>query len=338
MESSAPRPLEVNTNDECFEFLIKWNGKDLSPVLLNPSSKVVDLKYRAFDMTDILPIRQKLLGLKIKQGKVTDETPMSDLILKKNEPNRIILMGTPEDQLLKEPDETPSVFNDFDLDYMPSDDELGELEARKRKLSEMAARTEIRLINPLRPGKKLLVLDLDYTLFDFKSRKNITTSLQEITRPGLEDFMVSCYEDYDFAVWSQTSWTWLEVKLTELGLLTHPRFKIAFVLDRECMFKVRSYNKKDKKLKEHEVKALGIIWAKMPQFNAKNTVHVDDLEKNFVMNRECGVKIKAYYYSEETKNNDKELFYVARYLKLIAKADDLTQYDHRDWKEILKKS
>jgi hypothetical protein len=49
-------------------------------------------------------------------------------------------MGTPEDQLLKEPDETPSVFNDFDLDYMPSDDELGELEARKRKLSEMAAR------------------------------------------------------------------------------------------------------------------------------------------------------------------------------------------------------
>ncbi len=53
---------------------------------------------------------------------------------------RIILMGTPEDQLLKEPDETPSVFNDFDLDYMPSDDELGELEARKRKLSEMAAR------------------------------------------------------------------------------------------------------------------------------------------------------------------------------------------------------
>jgi hypothetical protein len=31
------------------------------------------------------------------------------------------------------------------------------------------------------------------------------------------------------------------------------------------MFKVRSYNKKDKKLKEHEVKALGIIWAKLPQ-------------------------------------------------------------------------
>ncbi len=69
------------------------------------------------------------------------------------------------------------------------------------------------------------------------------------------------------------------------------------MLDRECMFKVRSYNKKDKKLKEHEVKALGIIWAKLPQYNAKNTVHVDDLEKNFVMNRECVSDAQVVYWT-----------------------------------------
>lgn len=36
------------------------------------------------------------------------------------------------------------------------------------------------------------------------------------------------YKDFDICVWSQTSWRWLELKLTELGILTNPNYQISF--------------------------------------------------------------------------------------------------------------
>jgi ubiquitin-like domain-containing CTD phosphatase 1 len=39
-------------------------------------------------------------------------------------------------------------------------------------------------------------------------------------------------QHYDLVVWSQTHWKWVEQKLTALGMLTHPGYKICFVLDR----------------------------------------------------------------------------------------------------------
>ena len=33
-----------------------------------------------------------------------------------------------------------------------------------------------------------------------------------------------------------------------------------------------------------QVKPLQYIWAKFPQYNAGNTVHIDDLSRNFAMN------------------------------------------------------
>ncbi len=38
---------------------------------------------------------------------------------------------------------------------------------------QIVERTEIRFMHPLRPGKKLCVLDLDLTLFDMKSQVQI---------------------------------------------------------------------------------------------------------------------------------------------------------------------
>jgi ubiquitin-like domain-containing CTD phosphatase 1 len=97
---------------------------------------------------------------------------------------------------------------------------------------------------------------------------------------------------YDFVVWSQTSWRWLELKLTQLGFLSNPAFHVTFVLDKTAMFTVRRKHKG--KVRDHQVKALELIWAKCPQWHAGNTVHVDDLSRNFAMNPEEGIKCSAY--------------------------------------------
>ncbi|KYK69137.1 ubiquitin-like domain CTD phosphatase 1, partial [Toxoplasma gondii TgCatPRC2] len=54
----------------------------------------------------------------------------------------------------------------------------------------------------------------------------------DLKRPFLDRFMEDAYEDYDLAVWSQTHWKWVEMKCTELGFLTSPKFHLCFVLDR----------------------------------------------------------------------------------------------------------
>ncbi|GMH46813.1 hypothetical protein TrRE_jg6887, partial [Triparma retinervis] len=77
----------------------------------------------------------------------------------------------------------------------------------------------------------------------------------------MDDFLAAIYPHYDIVIWSQTSWRWLEVKLTELGFLTSSRWKVGFVLDKTSMFKVRGIVKgRDK---EHSVKPLQLIWTKM---------------------------------------------------------------------------
>jgi len=143
--------------------------------------------------------------------------------------------------------------------------------------------------------------------------------------------MISCYQDYDIVVWSQTSWRWVEVKLTEMGLLTHPNFRITFVLDRTVMFPVSSKHER----KEHEVKALEIIWTKFPHWNKRNTIHVDDLSRNFAMNPKNGLKITPFKNALETRATDAVLLSLAKYLKLIANHEDLSSVNHNDWEKYL---
>lgn len=47
-------------------------------------------------------------------------------------------------------------------------------------------------------------------------------------------------------------------------------------------------------VKVHEVKPLEFIWKKFPGvYTAENTVHVDDIGRNFVLNPRNGMKIKG---------------------------------------------
>ncbi len=42
------------------------------------------------------------------------------------------------------------------------------------------------------------------------------------------------------------------------------------------------------------MKALSLVWRRLPQFGPHNTLHVDDLARNFALNPANGIKIKAY--------------------------------------------
>lgn len=65
-------------------------------------------------------------------------------------------------------EELPDVFNDLDVDFSlnPAAAQAYQNDRRnQRKIKEMTAKLDVTLMNPLREGKKLLVLDLDYSKF-----------------------------------------------------------------------------------------------------------------------------------------------------------------------------
>lgn len=148
-------------------------------------------------------------------------------------------------------------------------------------------------MNEPRPGKNLLVLDLDYTLADTKRLLDPSSPAMLSARPGLHEFLTAVWPHYDICVWSQTSWRWLEVKLIELGMIGHSDFTVSFVLDRTPMFSIKHAN-----AKSHEVKPLALIWKRWPDiYGPHNTIHIDDLARNFAMNPNNGLRSKS---SEET--------------------------------------
>lgn len=56
--------------------------------------------------------------------------------------------------------------------------------------------------------------------------------VEQLKRPYLDAFLAQSYLYYDIAVWSQTNFKWLELKLTELGMLNRGDYKICFALVR----------------------------------------------------------------------------------------------------------
>eukprot|EP00163_Fabomonas_tropica_P004934 TRINITY_DN1440_c0_g1_i1.p2 TRINITY_DN1440_c0_g1~~TRINITY_DN1440_c0_g1_i1.p2 ORF type:complete len:169 (+),score=33.25 TRINITY_DN1440_c0_g1_i1:575-1081(+) len=164
--------------------------------------------------------------------------------------------------------------------------------------------------------------------------KSPANHIDELKRPFMDDFLATAYEDYDLVIWSQTAWHWLEAKLTELGILTNYRYKICFVMDITSMFYVNSLVKGQEK--RHQVKALGIIWAKFPQYNEKGTLHIDDLARNFAMNPKNGIKCTAFRNAPVMRQTDRELFFLAKYLKYMKDVEDVTTIDHDKWQEYLK--
>lgn len=313
---------------------VKWSGS-VYAVELPPQSTVADLKSRLYELTEVLPKRQKIIGLpSVGGGLPGDDLCLASLKLKLDQ--RIVLFGSREADISAANAAYFSVdadiINDLDVDYDPDDGSrriLGDEAIYRRRLERRIETTEIRIMNEPRPGKRLLVLDLDYTLFDCRST---APTIADLGRPGLHSLLSSVYRWYDIVVWSQTSWRWLEAKLTGLSMLFSENYKLTFVLDRTSMFSVTS--KKNGQERTHEVKALEIIWRKFPgRWSSQNTIHIDDLSKNFALNPQSGLKIAPFKNALVTRAADLELYHLERYLRLIAQHEsDFTKLKHKHWK------
>lgn len=323
--------------------------------LPSTTTTVGQVKELLREKTGILTNRQKLIGLKTsaKDLELTDATVLSDLKQAKrsNDGNALqvlqfILMGTPEEQIFVDPsekDDLPDVLDDFDLDFNAGSEEWVQHKAKEDNLQKFTESTAVHVINPPRKVsseseqyKPLLVLDLDHTLLDF-SKSHLQENghsaaaigaaddsvANKLKRPYMDEFLTWTYKHYDLVVWSQTSWRWLEVKLTELGMLTNPGYKFCFVLDKTSMFEIVSTSRSGKKV-THHVKPLQIIWSKFQHWGPHNTVHIDDLKRNFALNIGNGLKCSAYYRKKKKKSgkNDSELLGLGRFLELLATNDD----------------
>jgi ubiquitin-like domain-containing CTD phosphatase 1 len=311
-----------------FEIRVKWQGKEFEVPNLLEANSVADLKAELFKLTCVLPERQKLLGLKTKSSKIaSDKDLLNDLNYKKG--SKIMMMGTCEekiDDMNKEPENLPEVINDLDI---VAEEVI--LQNREENLAKIAKRVEhykIKVFNEPRKDKKLLVLDIDYTLFDHVSHAERGIELQ---RPFLHEFLTAAYEDYDIVIWSATSMKWIEVKMNEIGVSTNPGYKIAFYVDCGAMITVHAQD-----YGVCNVKPLKVIWDKFPEFySQKNTIMFDDLRRNFLMNPQNGLKIEAYRNAHTKKHTDRELEGLSIYLKKISTLNDLSDLNHKHWKKKL---
>lgn len=306
------------------EIVVKWSGEEYKVSGLSGAQCVKDLKSEIQRQTGVFPERQKLLGLKYKGKNPGDEVPLSDLKLKPG--TKIMMMGTREEEITKvvePPPDMPDVVNDFDIE----EEEIA-IENREEYLSKIEKRVKdykVDMLSEPREGKKLLVLDIDYTIFDHRS---VAESANELIRPFLHEFLISAYEDYDIVIWSATGMKWIEVKMKELGVSTHSQYKLCFMLDSSAMISVHT-----PKYGVIEVKPLGVIWSKFPHWGPHNTIMFDDIRRNFIMNPQTGLRIRPFRQAHFNRDKDRELLRLAKYLKDIASVEDFTTLNHRKWEK-----
>ncbi|KAL1494582.1 hypothetical protein ABEB36_010157 [Hypothenemus hampei] len=308
--------------------IVKWSGKEYE-VYISEDDTVADLKREIMYKTAVRPERQKLLNLILK-GKVSDEEcKIRTLKLKSN--FKIMMMGSLEqdiEEINTTPANLPVVVNDFDFPDMEMP--IEKQEVYLNKIAKRVKDYEIKMLNDLRPGKKLLVLDIDYTLFDHRSPAQ---SGAELMRPYLHEFLTSTYEYYDIVIWSATSMKWIIEKMKLLGVDKHPCYKIAFYLDSAAMITVCT-----RKYGVVNVKPLGVIWGKFEQFSPKNTIMIDDIRRNFIMNPRNGLRIRPFRKAHINRYKDDQLLELSNYLKTIAERyNDFSTLFHASWESKSKK-
>lgn len=312
---------------ELLTLVIKWSGKEYNIERLQQSNTILQLKQQVYEQTGVLPERQKLLGLKYKGKAAGNDVRISMLSLKRNA--KIMMMGTREENLVNvlqsSADKDGSeVINDFDID----EDEIL-IENRDEYLAKINRRVKEYKFNVLsepRPGKKLLVLDVDYTLFDHRS---VAEKGIELMRPYLHEFLTSCYEHFDIVIWSATSMKWVEAKMKELSVLGNPNYKIMFMMDSLAMITVDH-----PKYGVIETKPLGVVWGKFPEhYSKENSIIIDDLRRNFIMNPNNGLKIRPFREAHLNRGKDTELKRLSKYLEQIAQLDDFSSLNHHKWEK-----
>ncbi|XP_057530529.1 ubiquitin-like domain-containing CTD phosphatase [Amaranthus tricolor] len=307
--------------EEEITLTVKWSGKEFS-VRVCGDDTIGELKRRICQSTNVLPKRQKLLYPKIMAPKLSDDSTLLSLLPLKSSV-KMTMIGSVEDDIIIDPVDAPEIVDDFEIG-LDEAVEVKDKEINKQKLRRRIDQYKIEVRNPCRKGKKLLVLDIDYTLFDHRSPAENPLQLM---RPYLHEFLTAVYAEYDIMIWSATSMKWVELKMGQLGVLDNPNYKITALLDHLAMITVQSESRG-----VFDCKPLGLIWAQFPEhYNSMNTIMFDDLRRNFVMNPQNGLTIRPFRKAHANRESDNELIKLTQYLLSVAELDDLSALDHRRW-------
>ncbi|VFQ76297.1 unnamed protein product [Cuscuta campestris] len=318
--SSSMETAMSPVTEEEVSLTVKWSGKEYT-VAVCGSDTVSELKRRICEATNVLPKRQKLLYPKVGSKLSDDSLLLSQIPIKAS--IKMTMIGTLEDEIFVDQADSADIVDDFEIGQEEAVD-IKDKEVNKQKLRRRIENYKIKLRNPCREGKKLLVLDIDYTLFDHRSTAE---NPLELMRPYLHEFLSAVYAEYDIIIWSATSMKWVELKMDQLGVLSNPNYKITAMLDHLAMITVHSDTRGI-----IDCKPLGLIWGKFPEFyGPKNTIMFDDLRRNFVMNPQNGLTIKPFKKAHASRSTDQELMNLTQYLLAIADLDDLSGLNHKDW-------
>lgn len=303
-----------------FEILVKWKG-NIYPITCSNDDTLLSLKLKLEIETNVLADKQKITMRFQPKPLLPDDAPLSTAIIPKN--RTIMMIGTPEDDLFKPPSEIEQILllppevqaadGPLEERYHPAN--IAKVESRKKSFKP-------EIINPTREGKKLLVLDIDYTLFDHRSAAEQPL---ELMRPYLHEFLTAVYEHYDIIIWSATSVKWIKLKMTELGVMSNPDYKIVCFFDYSAMITVKS-----EKYGVVNVKPLAVVWHCFQGiYDEHNTIMFDDIRRNFLMNPQNGLRIEPFRNAAQLRETDKELLYLKQYLLSIASLDSFSLLKHR---------
>ncbi|CAH1736443.1 hypothetical protein AGLY_005045 [Aphis glycines] len=324
---------EEQSSISVLDIVIKWNGNDYDVKNLNTNSDVRTLKEEIFKCTGVRPERQKLINLRISGKMAPDECLLNAINIKSG--TKIMMVGSKEEDIAEASVVPPKrekgrKCKSYDSEEF-DEERVDKMEIHLAKVQNRVDNYEIKMLNDPRPGKKLLVLDIDYTLFDHRSAAE---SGIELMRPYLHDFLESAYEHYDIVIWSATDMRWIERKMAVLNVANNAAYKIMFYLDNAAMITVHT-----PKYGVVSVKPLGVIWGKFPEnYNKHNTIMFDDIRRNFLMNPKNGLKIRPFREAHLNWEMDKELLHLSVYLYEIAKIDDFSKLNHRNWEKFIKKA
>eukprot|EP00878_Enallax_costatus_P002404 GHUV01002580.1.p2 GENE.GHUV01002580.1~~GHUV01002580.1.p2 ORF type:complete len:112 (+),score=35.22 GHUV01002580.1:920-1255(+) len=86
-----------------------------------------------------------------------------------------------------------------------------------------------------------------------------------------------------------------------------------------------------------DCKPLHFIWSRFDEYTEDNTVMLDDLRRNYIMNKQQGLVIRPFKKAHLTRHLDKELLYLKHYLTLVGQLPKLSHLDHRKWERYLQK-
>jgi len=318
--------------------VIKWNGKEY-PIRIAQQDTLGGIKRKLEDETCVNEKKQKIIGLKTMAGKMpTDDTQISELSLKPKQ--RIMMLGSIDAELKKIADQE-EIAPHFQDHTDEDDDETGPEEGSEQvllsrpeiqeKLARRVKAAVIKEINPPRKGKKCAVLDIDYTFFDLSSPAEVPN---ELVRPYLHEFLESIHPYYDIVIWSATSMKWIDVKLKELGLLDNPTYKITACMDYTAMVTVAvpGYHKN-----VFDCKPLHVLWSRYPEYYSKsNTIMLDDLRRNYVLNRGNGLVIKPFRKSATKGKSDREMLKLKIYFDKLLGLESFEGINHDDWEHYIR--